>query len=78
MLGCEQHRLIGELLSSGPMPSERGRTLRRELEAAQTARAVAAAEVRKAQDAAEALRQADEARKARGRWARLRAGWRGE
>jgi hypothetical protein len=31
-----------------------------------------------AQDAADALRRADEARKARGRWARLRAAWRGE
>jgi hypothetical protein len=32
----------------------------------------------RAEDSAEALRQADEARKARGRWARLRAAWRGE
>jgi hypothetical protein len=29
-------------------------------------------------DAAEALRQADDARKALGRWARVRRAWRGE
>lgn len=38
----------------------------------------ARAEARTAQEAAEALRQADQARKARGRWARLRAAWRGQ
>jgi hypothetical protein len=43
------------------------------------ARADAAEEaVRKAQDAAEALRQSEEARKARGLLARLKAVWRGE
>jgi hypothetical protein len=31
-----------------------------------------------AQQGATALRQAEAARKARGRWARLRAAWRGE
>jgi hypothetical protein len=39
-------------------------------------RADAAAQV--AQAEAEKLRQADDVRKARGRWARLRAAWRGE
>jgi hypothetical protein len=38
----------------------------------------AKAEAREAQDAAEALRQADVARRGRGRLARLRAAWRGE
>jgi hypothetical protein len=38
----------------------------------------ARAAAREAQEAAEALRQAAEARKARGRWARLRAAWRGQ
>jgi hypothetical protein len=38
----------------------------------------ARAEARAAQEAAEAVRQAEEARKARGRWARVRAAWRGE
>lgn len=33
---------------------------------------------RRAEEVAEALRQAEEARKGRGRWARLRAAWRGE
>lgn len=33
--------------------------------------------LQRVQDAAEALRRADEDRKARGRWARLRAGWSG-
>lgn len=33
---------------------------------------------RKAEEQAEALRQVEEARKGRGRWARLRAAWRGE
>jgi hypothetical protein len=37
-----------------------------------TARAIAAAE------AEQAIRQADVKRRARGRWARLRAAWRGE
>jgi hypothetical protein len=44
---------------------------------AQEAVAQARAETKTAQEAAEALRQAEEARKARGRWARLRAAWRG-
>jgi hypothetical protein len=34
--------------------------------------------VREAEDAIEQLRQTEEARKGRGRWARLRAAWRGE
>jgi hypothetical protein len=38
----------------------------------------ASAEAKEAREATEALRQAEEARKARGRWARLRAAWRGE
>jgi hypothetical protein len=46
-----------------------------ELRAA-AARADAAAQ--EAREAADDLRRADEARKARGRWARLRATWRGE
>ena len=33
---------------------------------------------REAEDAIKSLRQADEERKARGRWARLRAAWRGQ
>jgi hypothetical protein len=51
---------------------ERDRALA-DLEAAQIAHAVADA----AADAA-ALREADEARKARGHWARLRAAWWGQ
>ena len=38
----------------------------------------AKAEAREAQDRAEELRQADAARRGRGRLARLRAAWRGE
>jgi hypothetical protein len=45
--------------------------LRREL-------AVAQHDAKAAQQSAEVLRQADVARKARGRWSRLRAAWRGE
>ena len=45
--------------------------LRIELDAAR-------AEAQAAQDAAEALRKEMDAEKARGRWARLRAAWRGE
>jgi hypothetical protein len=35
-------------------------------------------EAQKAQGAAEALREADDARRARSRWAQVRAAWRGE
>ena len=49
-----------------------------ELSLAQTAADRARGEAQAAQEAAEALRRAKEARKARGRWARLRAAWRGE
>ena len=35
-------------------------------------------ELQQAQQAADALRQADDARRRQGRWARLRAAWRGE
>jgi septal ring factor EnvC (AmiA/AmiB activator) len=38
----------------------------------------ARAEAQKAEQTVEELRRADEARSARGRWARLRAAWRGE
>jgi hypothetical protein len=49
-----------------------------ELSLAQAAADRARVEAQAAQDAADTLRQADEARKARGRWARLRAAWRGQ
>jgi chromosome segregation ATPase len=66
---------------------ERGRTdaLRDRLDAAEAElrQARQAAEqvrrhAREAEDATAALRQAEDERKARGRWARLRAAWRGE
>jgi hypothetical protein len=50
---------------------QRSDSLRERLEAAE-------AEAREAQQTAEELRRADEARKGSGRWARLRAAWRGE
>lgn len=53
-----------------------GQELLAEMQAAELAAAQDGA--RKAEEAAEALRQAEVARKARGRWARLRAAWRGD
>jgi hypothetical protein len=70
--------------SAALLAVERGKAdgLRDRLVGAQAEQALAqraATETRerlqRVQDAAEALRQADEARKARGRWARLRAAW---
>jgi hypothetical protein len=49
-----------------------------ELEAATQAAQQANARAQAAADRAEALRQAEAERRARGRWARLRAAWRGE
>jgi hypothetical protein len=49
-----------------------------ELSLAQTAADRAHTDAREALQTVEALRQAEEARKARGRWARLRAAWRGQ
>jgi hypothetical protein len=48
------------------------------LEALKGELALAHAATDQARAEAERLRQADDARKARGRWARLRAAWRGE
>jgi hypothetical protein len=45
--------------------------------AAEVATVQARSEVAEARDAADQIKQADEARQARGRWARLRAAWRG-
>ena len=49
-----------------------------ELRMAIAAQQEARADARAAQDAAEEARREREERKARGRWARLRAAWRGE
>ena len=49
-----------------------------QLGAAETAAELARRHAQEAQDAAEALRQADDARRALGRWARIRRAWRGE
>ena len=51
--------------------------LERDLAAALTATDQARAEARAAQDRAETLTRENEARQVRGRWARLRAAWRG-
>jgi hypothetical protein len=64
---------------------DRADVLRQQLDAARTEATHAAArteaaeeEARKAQDAAEALRQRERAWWGQGRWARLRAAWRGQ
>jgi hypothetical protein len=56
---------------------QRADVLRDRIDAMQAQVAAAEAGAQAAQDAAEALRRADAERKARGRWARLRAAWRG-
>jgi len=48
------------------------------LAAAEEARRQARAEAQSAQERADALARAEDTRKARGRWSRLRAAWRGE
>jgi hypothetical protein len=53
-----------------------GQTMMQDMHVRELEQARAAAQL--ARDAAASVRQADEARKARGRWARLRAAWRGE
>jgi hypothetical protein len=67
-------RTLSQLADAGTRADRLELDLATALDAANHARAQAQA----AQDAAEALRRADEARKARGRWARLRAALRGE
>jgi hypothetical protein len=57
---------------------ERAAGLSNRLTVAEAALDRALAEAHTAQDAASERRQADAARRARGRWARLRAAWRGE
>ena len=53
-------------------------TLQAELTASRTAVEQASALARAAQERAEAVQQAEDARRVRGTWARLRAAWRGE
>jgi hypothetical protein len=57
---------------------QRVEALRDQLNSAERDLAVAQHDAKAAQQSAEVLRQADVARKARGRWSRLRAAWRGE
>jgi len=57
---------------------ERADALNERLETMQAETGEVRQHAREAEDALEAMRGADEARKARGRWARLRAAWRGE
>ena len=52
--------------------------LQAELTASRTAVEQASALARAAQERAEAVQQAEDARRVRGTWARLRAAWRGE
>jgi hypothetical protein len=52
--------------------------LRDRLDAVQAEARGAKQHAREAEDALHTMRRADEERKARGRWARLRAAWRGE
>jgi hypothetical protein len=56
----------------------RADALRDRLEMVQTEAAEAKQHAREAEEAIAALRRGEEDRKARGRWARLRAAWRGE
>ena len=67
-------RTLGQLSDAGTRIDR----LECDLADALTAADVARAEAREAQSNAAELRQADAARRARGRWARLRAAWRGE
>jgi hypothetical protein len=62
-------------LTAARQEAEQGR---RDLEAAQMAQSEAETRAKDARDAAEALRQAEAERRALGRWARLKAAWRGE
>jgi chromosome segregation ATPase len=65
-------RAAAETLQSTIDELKAGQALMQDMQARELEQARAAA-----QEAAAALRLADEARKARGRWARLRAAWRG-
>jgi hypothetical protein len=71
-------RLEGRLAGAVDQARADRERLEFELRMAIAAQQEAQHEARAAQDAAEALRKGEEARKARGRWARVRAAWRGE
>jgi chromosome segregation ATPase len=84
VLETERDRLVTDLKAALLARSE-AEALRGQLEAerdrveqAETATEQAHAQAREARGEAEKLRQQIDARKARGRWARLRAAWRGE
>ena len=70
--------LADQALAQLAEAGDRADRLERDLASALSAADQARAQVQKAEEGAEALRRADDARKARGLVARLRAAWRGE
>jgi hypothetical protein len=69
---------LADAVTRGDRASDRADRLERDLTAALAVADLARAAAREAQDRADVLQRAEEARKARGRWARLRAAWRGQ